>query len=162
MSGRFDPTALLQVLNDHGVRYVLLGGLAAAIHGSPYVTTDVDVVPAADRDNLERLSAALAALDAHIRTNADPLPFDHDGASLARGGIWNLATRFGDLEVVLRPSGTSGYGDLARDAEELEILGVAVAVASLADVVRSKGAAGREKDRVQLPLLRRLLEDGGG
>ena len=63
--------------------------------------------------------------------------------------------------MLLTPSGTAGYDDVVKDSEELEILGVQIRVASLADVVRSKAAAGREKDRLQLPLLRRLLEDDG-
>ncbi len=160
----FDPTAILAVLRDHRVRFVLIGGIAAAIHGSPYVTTDVDVTPQIGAENLQRLSTALRVLDARIRTEGVPdgLPFSHDGESLARGSIWNLTTGHGDLDVVLVPAGTSGYDDLARDAVDLEILGVSVRVASLADVVRSKAAAGREKDRLQVPLLRRLLEEGEG
>lgn len=160
--GTFDPAALLRVLDDHGVRFVLIGGLAAAVHGSPYVTTDVDVTPATDPTNLANLSAALRALDARIRTEAAPggLPFDHDGASLVRKAVWNLTTRHGDLDLAFTPSGTTGFDDVVRDAESIEILGVVVRVAALADVVRSKAAAGREKDRLQLPLLRRLLEEG--
>lgn len=159
----FDPAAILGALNEQGVRYVLIGGFAAGIHGSPYVTTDVDVTPAVDAANLERLSAALTVLEARIRTDGIPegLAFRHDGASLALGNVWNLATRSGDLDLALIPSGTSGYDDLVRDALRLQILGVEVRVASLADVVRSKAAAGRAKDRAQLPLLRRLLEEGG-
>lgn len=156
----FDPAAVLAVLRDHQVRFVLIGGIAAAIHGSPYVTTDVDVTPQLDHGNLQRLSAALEALDARIRTEGVPegLPFSHDADSLARNAIWNLSTRHGDVDLVLRPAGTDGYDDLTKDADDLEIMGVVVRVASLADVVRSKAAAGRDKDRVQLPLLRRLLE----
>ena len=153
---------MLTVLEAHGVRYVLIGGFAAAIHGSPYVTVDIDVTPSADAANLERLSTALDALNARVRAPGHPngLKFNHDAASLARGAIWNLTTDHGDLDLTFLPDGTAGYDDLARDAEEVEILGVVVPVASLADVVRSKTAAGRDKDRAQLPLLRRLLEDG--
>lgn len=156
----FDPAAVLAVLRDHEVRFVLIGGIAAAIHGSPYVTTDVDVTPQVDRQNLERLSAALVELEARVRTEGltEGLPFAHDPESLGRATIWNLTTRFGDVDLVLRPAGTDGFDDLTRDATDLVILGVVVRVASLADVVRSKAAAGREKDRLQLPLLRRLLE----
>jgi hypothetical protein len=152
---------MLAILNEAGVDYVLIGGFAARIRGSPYVTTDVDVTPSAGRDNLHRLSAALGLLDARIRTDdvPDGLPFDHDGDSLAAATVWNLTTRHGDLDLSLVPSGTTGYDDLVRDGDELELLGVVVKVASLADVVRSKAAAARAKDRAQLPLLRRLLEE---
>ena len=158
----FDPVGMVAVLNEHGVRYVLIGGFAATIHGSPYVTTDIDVTPALDADNLTRLSSALRDLDARVRTDDAPdgLPFDHDGPSLGRNRIWNLVTRFGALDIAFVPSGTTGFDDLGRDAVTLEILGEVVRVASLADVVRSKSAAGRPKDAAQLPLLRRLLEEG--
>ena len=160
--GTFDPAAMLRVLDEHGVRFVLIGGFAAAVHGSPYVTTDVDVTPATDAANLANLSAALRELHAKVRTDgvSGELPFEQDGASLAQAKVWNLVTRFGDLDVAFTPDGTTGFDDVVRDAESLEILGVVVRVASLADVVRSKAAAGRPKDQLQLPLLRRLLEEG--
>ena len=158
----FDPAPILAALNARGVRFVLIGGLAATIHGSPYVTTDVDITPADDNDNLSRLSAALHDLEARRRTEGTPegLAFDHDGPSLGRARIWNLATPHGALDIAFVPTGTAGFDDVARDATTIEILGVLVRVASLADVVRSKAAAGREKDQLQLPLLRRLLEEG--
>ena len=66
-------------------------------------------------------------------------------------------TRAGDLDVSFVPSGTQGYADLRRDAVTIVVHGVSVPVASLADVVRSKEAAGRDKDRLALPMSRRLL-----
>jgi hypothetical protein len=157
----FRPEALLAALDARGVRYVLIGGFAAVIHGSPYVTTDLDVVPDADADNVARLSDALRDVHARVWTDADAdgLAFEHDAASLVRANTWNLVTDHGRLDVVFRPTGTSGYGDLSRDALRLEILGTRVDVASLADVVRSKEAAGREKDRLVLPVLRRILDE---
>jgi hypothetical protein len=156
----FRPERMLRVLRRHQVRFVLVGGFAAVIHGSPYVTTDIDVVPDADRGNLERLSRALKAMHARVWTSAEPegVAFNHDGESLGGVQVWNLITDHGRLDVTMRPTGTDGYDDLARDAVHLAIMGTEVDVASLADVVRSKEAAGREKDRLVLPVLRRLLE----
>ena len=157
----FRPEKLLDVLARHGVRHVLIGGFASVIHGSPYVTTDIDVVPEPSGANLERLSAALDELHARVWTDAEPggVPFDHDASSLAASRTWNLVTDFGRLDLAFEPSGTGGYADVARDAVHLTILGAEVDVASLADVIRSKEAAGREKDRLVLPVLRRLLEE---
>jgi hypothetical protein len=157
----FRPDALLRVLADHGVRYVLIGGLAAALHGSDLATSDVDITPALGAANLRRLSAALEAMHARVRTAEEPegLPFDHDAESLARAGMWNLVTDHGDLDITFTPAGTAGYQDLHRDALHIEIAGTPVTVAALADVVRSKQAAGRPKDLIALPVLRRLLED---
>ncbi len=157
----FDPTEIVRVLEAHEVRYVLIGGMAATVHGADYVTGDVDITPATDADNLTRLSSALDVLNARIRISDEPegLPFAHDASSLASVAVWNLVTRAGDLDISFVPSGTQGYGDLRRDAVTLLIHGVAVPVASLADVVRSKEAAGRDKDRLALPMLRRLLAE---
>ena len=90
------------------------------------------------------------------------MPFAHDGESLTSAAMWNLTTDHGDLDITFTPAGTSGYPDLQRDAVRIEIAGTPVTVAALADVVRSKQAAGRPKDLLALPVLRRLLEEDGG
>jgi len=96
-----------------------------------------------------------------VWTPSEPagLAFDHRPASLAANLMWSLVTHFGRLDIAFEPSGTTGYADVARDAERLTILGVQVDVASFADVIRSKEAAGRDKDRLVLPVLRRLLAE---
>ena len=156
-----DAEQMLSVLADHGVRYVIVGGFAAVIHGSPYITADVDIVPEATEENLRRLSEALRSLGARVWTQSEPegIAFNHDARSLAEATVWNLVTDHGRLDLTFVPSGTSGYDDVARDAVHLTILGVPADVASLADVIRSKEAAGREKDRLMLPVLRRILQE---
>jgi hypothetical protein len=159
----FDPAEIVRVLDAHGVRYVLIGGFAASLHGAAYVTTDLDITPDPAAANLRRLSAALTDLRARTRAPDEPdgLPFAHDPRSLATAGMWNLVTRVGDLDISSVPSGTQGYADLRRDAVTITIHGTDITVASLADVVRSKEAAGRDKDRAALPVLRRLLDRQG-
>jgi predicted nucleotidyltransferase len=156
----FAPQDILGILDRHGVRYVLIGGLAAILYGAPHITTDVDIVPQEGPDNLRRLSEAMRELNARIRVAGDEegVPFSHDAASLARLGTWNLVTDRGNLDVVFVPSGTRGFDDLVRDAHHVAVRGVDVPVASLADVIRSKEAAGRERDRSVLPVLRALLD----
>lgn len=156
----FNPEEILRVLERHDVRYVLIGGLAATLYGSPHVTTDVDITPDVEAANLRRLADALADLDARIRVEGEPggLPFDRSAEMLGRVALLNLTTRAGDLDLAFEPQGTRGYGDLRRRAVAIDIRGVQVPVAALADVIRSKEAAGREKDRLTLPTLRRLLE----
>jgi hypothetical protein len=155
----FQPQEILATLDRHDVRYVLIGGLAAVLHGSAHVTTDVDIVPEEAADNLERLSAALRELVARIRVTGEPegVRFDPAPESLRRVRIWNLQTTQGDLDIAFEPSGTRGYEDLRRDMVALRVRGLEVPVASLADVIRSKEAAGRERDRAVLPGLRELL-----
>lgn len=160
MTRELDLAGLLHVLHAHAVDYVLIGGMAAVAHGSPFPTEDVDITPAVAPGNLTRLSAALNDLEARIRVDGatDGLPFAHDATSLARLETVNLTTRCGDLDISLHPSGTTGYDDLLRSARPTELYDVVVRVAALADVIRSKQAANRPKDQRVLPTLRELLD----
>jgi hypothetical protein len=156
----FRPDEILSVLDRHRINYVLIGGLAAILYGAPHLTTDVDIVPEEDLENLARLSAALTELRARIRVagQEEGIPFGHDAESLRRVRIWNLVTDRGNLDISFVPSGTRGFDDLRRDVRVLRVRGLDVPVASLADVIRSKEAADRERDRAILPVLRSLLE----
>lgn len=156
----FEPGPILDALVRHEVDFVLIGGLAANSYGSPFPTYDVDIVPRSDRTNLDRLSDALRELDARIRSEGvdGGIAFDHDATSPAAVGIWNLITPFGMLDISFVPSGTSGYSDLVQDAVPTPAYGVVVSIASLADIVRSKQAANRDKDRRVLPVLREILD----
>lgn len=154
-----DFEALLGVLSAHHVKYVVIGGFAALLAGSPFPTEDVDVTPDASLANLERLSRALAELQAAIRVDGDePVAFAHDAQSLAAMNLLNLTTKHGYLDIALIPSGTRGFADLDSSAYDAQIAGVSIRVAALADVIRSKEAAGRDKDRRVLPVLRDLLK----
>lgn len=155
----FDVDAIVQTLVRHNVIFIVVGGFAAITQGSPIPTRDIDVVPANDGENWARLSSALTELEAKVRAVDldEPLPFNHDAHSLAASRMWNLTTKYGDLDITQVPSGTQGFDDLKRDALEVEVGGVRICVASLADIVRSKEAAGRDKDRLALPVLRELV-----
>jgi hypothetical protein len=150
---------MLRVLHEHGVRYVLIGGFAAVLYGSAQPTYDVDITPDPSADNLDRLSAALRALDARIRVDSVPggLPFAHDAASLAGMKTLNLVTRAGDLDIALEPAGVGAFASWDAGATDIVVLDVPTRVAALEDVVRSKEAAGRDKDRLMLPMLRALV-----
>lgn len=157
----YRPDEILQVLERHAVRYVVNGDLAAALRGSPYVTRDVDVTPARNLDNFVKLAAALQELEAKLRVtdSDDPVEEPLDEHFFEHGTTWTYVTKHGNLDVALLPDGTRGYDDLRR-AATLERLteSLEVSVASLADVIRSKEAAGRAKDRAVLPTLRQVLE----
>lgn len=155
----FAPEKILAVLASHQVNHVVVGGYAAALRGSPFATQDVDITPQATKENLARLSNALRELDAKVRAAEfeAPLPFSHDAESLASARVWNLTTKYGDLDISFVPTGTDGYPDLSQDASSEVIDGVAIRLASLADVIRSKQAANRPKDQRVLPTLREIL-----
>ena len=151
---------IFRTLNEHGVDYVLIGALAATMHGSPLRTDDVDVCPRSSEDNLTRLAAALRALSAeeYDPGRGELVTRAWDAATFATDSTWILGTAAGRLDLVFRPDGTAGYEDLVRGAVELAVDDLTLRVASLEDVIRSKEAAGRAKDRAQLPTLRRLLD----
>jgi hypothetical protein len=156
---QFDPTPLLKALQRHGVDFIVVGAAAAVSQGSPLPTLDLDVTPARDQENIQRIVAALIDVDAKFRTPTEPVAFPIDAKMLASGEAWTLETSFGSLDLVFAPAGTQGYEDLRRDALLVD-LGTErpVLVASLRDVIRMKEASNREKDRAQLPALRRTLE----
>lgn len=162
----FDPVRILRVLHEHRVEFVLVGGLAAVAHGSSLLTGDADITPSRRTDNLERLAAALRALDARLRTDREPdgVPFPIDAAFLAAQPLMlNLTTDAGDVDLTFAPSAFSGgYDELLRNAVLLRLVDdVDTAVASLDDIITSKESAGRDKDHAALPYLRALRREIG-
>ena len=157
----YRPDKILEVLERHRVLYVVIGGLADELRGSPYVTRDVDITPARTRENFTKLAAALRELDAKLRIPdmEEPLEVPLDERSFEQGTTWTFVTKHGYLDIALLPDGTRGYDDLRRSATREQLTDkVTIFVAALADVIRSKEAAGREKDRAVLPILRQVLE----
>lgn len=107
----FDPAAILAALHEADVRFVLIGGMAAVLHGDVGVTVDLDIAPARDPDNLDRLAAVLRALNARIRLDEAPEgpPFDCSAGFLRNLGpdaLLNLTTRAGALDLSFMPAGT--------------------------------------------------------
>ena len=163
----FDPEQVFEALAASNVRFILIGGMAAILHGDAGVTMDLDIVPAYEPENLDRLADALRRMAPRIRAEGAPtgLPFDCSAeflASLGPEGMLNLTTAFGDIDLTFAPAGTAGFEDLDRDAIPVDTTRLVIRVASLADVIRSKAAADREKDRRALPRLRELLDRSSG
>lgn len=155
------PEALLRVLAEHDVRYVLIGGLAGVLYGSSALTNDADICPERSHENLTRLAAALRQMDARVRAHTEPdgLAFACDAEFLARMAMVNCTTRYGDFDISFVPAATNGYADLVQRAVEFDIDGVTVKVASLADIIRSKETANRPKDQRTLPILYALQDE---
>lgn len=155
-----DAEAILSTMNRHGVRFVLIGGMAATIQGSPLRTDDIDLCPDRSHENLARLADALRDLGAKEwdPRKGEEVDRDFDAAILDGDSVWLLTTRHGPLDIVFEPAATTGFHDLDRNAREFEIGKLRVRVAALEDVIRSKQALDRERDRQQLPTLRRLLQ----
>jgi hypothetical protein len=158
----FDPVEVLTVLATHGVRFVLIGGLAGSARGSPVITGDVDLCYARDMENLKRLAAALQELGARLRGRGVPpdLPFQLDAATLDAGDMFTFTTSEGPVDILGTPSGTRGFGDLDAGATDMVIGGVTVRVAALDDLIRMKAASGRMKDLEHLEWLRAIRQEG--
>jgi hypothetical protein len=157
----FDPERIVKALARRGVRYVLIGAVAARLQGFPRLTADADITPECSEDNLKRLAAALRDLDARVHTDSVPegLAFDCSPETLGRAELWNLTTSAGRLDVAFKPSGTAGYEDLSTNAIGFEVFGVQIKAASLDDIVRSKTAAGRPQDLQDVVVLKQMLRD---
>lgn len=155
----FLPVEALRVLSSAGVKFVVIGGLAARVHGSPSITRDIDVCYDRSEKNLARLATVLRRLDATLRNTPKDVPFLLDAVTLAAGGNFSFDTDVGNLDILAVPSGTSGYDDLITDATSVDVGGVEVFVVSLDDLMRMKRAAGRAKDRVELEILSALKDE---
>ena len=157
------PAEIFATLAEYRVNYVVIGGLAAVLYGSPTITADADICAERTPDNLKRLASALDALNGRIRTATEPegVPFKPDATLLSRMRVLNLTTDFGDLDLAFEPAGFAGYQDLAEHAVEVSIGGTTVQVAALDDVIRSKELANRPKDHATLPVLYALRDEIG-
>lgn len=147
----FDLRSLLEALNERGVDFVVIGGVAVGAHGYPRATADLDLVPDPDPENLDRLVAALDSLDATLPT-VGGRPFDPTGDAgvIRRGGNVTADTKFGGLDVVQLAEGVPAYSMLSQDAVESDLLGVPVKVCSLSRLREMKQAQGRTQDRADL------------
>ncbi|MBU6329287.1 MAG: hypothetical protein KGR18_04955 [Acidobacteria bacterium] len=158
----YDPVRICEILNEEGVRYIVLGGFASVIHGSTLPTRDIDVLPERSGENLERLARALARMHAMIRTEDEPVPALLDAAFLDRSEFMlNLVGDHGEIDLVFRPAGSlEGFGGWQEHMVEVEIaVGVRINIAALDDIIESKRAAGRPKDQAALPYLESLRDE---
>jgi hypothetical protein len=155
--------AICRILLDHGVQFVIIGGVAARLHDTGHATIDIDICPSADAANLSKLADALQALGARLRVEGDPdgVEFDPHPDTLGQLAMMTLITEHGPLDLCFTPAGfPEGYPALTEHASTIVVGAVDLPVASLEDVVVSKRAAGRPKDIVALPPLEARLRRG--
>lgn len=153
------PRPLLEALVRHGVRVIVLGGVAERMLGSPRATDDFDICPATSRANLGRLAAVLNEVDAHWHPPGlegfDPVE-PWNARSFGSHVSLSLTTLYGKLDIWFQPDGTSGYDDLIRKAVDVEVAGLRAKAVHLDDSLRIKQAIGGPKYLGHLPLLREL------
>ena len=155
----FDAFRLLQELNKAGVRYIVIGGVAARTHGSPLITADLDICYARDDANHQALADMLQRVHARLRGVDREVPFRLDAKTIRKGDSFTFETDFGAFDILATPSGTEGYSDLVMKAVRADLDGLTVLVAGLGDLMRMKRAAGRKKDLLAIEELGALREE---
>ncbi|MGD9905345.1 MAG: nucleotidyltransferase [Vicinamibacterales bacterium] len=156
-----DILGLLRRLAAARVEFVIVGGVAANIHGALRTTLDLDVVYGRHPDNLERLAMALAPIAPYLRGAPSGLPFVLDVATLERGLNFTLTTSEGDLDLLGEVAGGGDFERLRSSADVVRLEGHDVLVVTLPALIGLKRAAGRGKDREALAELEALLEERG-
>ena len=156
----FEPLAVLEALAARQVEFVLIGGLAAVLHGSPLPTFDIDITVRRTGANIEALHLALVDMDALVVPDGDSEAETRD--ALQAGRLTSFCTRFGYVDVVGAPAALRDYRVLSRRAVWMQLRpGLRVKVAALQDIVASKQALSRTRDSAQIPALLALLEAVG-
>jgi hypothetical protein len=141
-----DFRGLLAALRAANVDFLVVGGVAATLHGSARLTSDLDIVYSRDARNLEQVRRALEPLHPYPRGAPPGLPFRWDERTLAAGLNFTLTTDLGDLDLFAEVSGGRGYRDLLPHTVEVTVFGATIRVLDLKTLILTKRAAGRAKD----------------
>lgn len=150
--------APLRLLGEYKVECVIVGGVAAAIHGSLMLTNDLDVCYARHSANLQQLAAALQSVHARLRNAPEGLPFILDAATLKKGLNFTFTTDIGDLDLVGEVRGIGQYEDVFAGSLTVDLFGYRFAVIDIGKLILAKRAAGRPKDLIALPELEAIQE----
>lgn len=153
-----DFQRLLRVLLGGEVEFVLIGGVAAIVHGSARFTQDLDVIYSRLPENIERLASAVAPLNPYLRGAPPGLPFQFDAKTIARGLNFTLTTEAGDFDLLGEIPG-GNYQTLLPFAETINVSGLDCPVLGLEKLIEVKRAAGRPKDLEAIAELEVLLEE---
>lgn len=156
-----DFGALIGALSQSGVEFIIVGGLAATIHGSSRLTQDVDAVYARSDDNIERLVAGLKPHGPYLRGAPPNLPFEWSAATIRRGLNFTLTTTIGDIDLLGEITGGGGYEDLVAHSILVDLFGHECRCLNLPWLIRTKRAAGRPRDLEAIAELEALLEEPG-
>jgi hypothetical protein len=150
---------LLRTLDAHGVEFVLVGGVAANLHGAPLATYDVDVVHRRVPANVSRLLRALKSINAHYWEHL-PQRLEPDERLLMLSGHHSLQTDLGPIDILGHIGSDRAYEDLQADSVRIEIApGWCVQVLSLRAIIETKREIGRPKDLVALQVLEETLAE---
>lgn len=154
-----DFETVVRTLCGSGVDFVIVGGLAATIHGSARLTQDIDFVYARAASNLSRLVAALDPYTPYLRGVPQGLPFDWSEETVERGLNFTLTTSVGDIDLLGEIIGGGSFEDLLPHCVVVDLFGYRCRCLDLPGLIRTKRAAGRPKDLEVIAELEALLEE---
>jgi len=154
-----DFAGLLRRLLEADVEFILVGGVAAIVHGSARATFDVDVVYRRSPENIARLVQALAPLNPYLRGAPPGLPFTFDADTIRRGLNFTLETTFGDLDLLGEVTGGGTYEEIVPNCMTVDLFGFSCRAVTLETLVHLKRAAGRPKDLEIIAELEALLDE---
>ncbi len=152
-----DNGAVLKALTAAHVEFILIGGLAAIVHGSARVTYDIDVLYNREEDNLGRLASSLAPFFPYPRGAPKGLPFEWSKNKLQHGCNFTLVTTLGDIDLLGLVPGNGTYETILPNSQPITLAGSTFPVVSLSDLIHLKTAAGRPKDLEALAELEILM-----
>ncbi len=154
-----DFHALIRVLRESAVEFIIVGGAAATAHGSARLTLDLDVVYHRSSENIARVVAALRPLQPYLRGAPPGLPFDWSEETIKKGLNFTLITTLGALDLLGEITGGGGYDDLRPDTTRVDIAGFECLCLSLERLIQVKRAAGRPKDLEAIAELEAIHEE---
>jgi predicted nucleotidyltransferase len=154
-----DYEAILRLLQEHRVEFIVVGGVAAIMHGSARFTQDVDVVYRRTAENLQRLERSLASHAPYLRGAPPGLPFHWDADTIRRGLNFTLTTDLGSLDLLGEIAGGGTYDKILPASIEKRLYGIRVLCLDLEPLIQAKRAAGRPKDLEAIAELEALLEE---
>jgi hypothetical protein len=150
---------IVGALAEAGCEFLIVGGISAVLQGAPIVTQDLDACYRRHPDNLARIAAALEPFHLRLRGLPEGLANLFDRGSLEFGTNYTLVLQDGEeFDLLGEMSAIGGYDELVGRAIEMDVAGHTVKVLALADLIRTKRAAGRPKDLAVLPVLEATLQ----
>jgi len=153
-----DLKTVLPILVKSGIEFVIVGGVAATIHGSSYITDDLDICYGRSRENIKRLAETLIPYQPRLRGAPEGLPFIWDAKTVQNGLNFTLRTKLGDIDLLGEIAGVGSFEQVRQSSVTVELFGVECLVLSLDRLIDAKRAAGRPKDKLILPELEALRE----
>lgn len=153
-----DFEAALSVLAAQRIEFIVVGGVAAALHGSSFVTQDLNLVYSRQLQNIERLAAALQPHAPYLRGAPPGLPFQWDTATIRNGLNFTLTTNLGAIDFMGEIAGGGTYEQLLPYTQTVAGFGLTFQIVTLHKLIALKRAAGRPKDLTAAAELQAILQ----